>query len=84
MTGTCSSGHAGRGNGRHRDAPATARRPYTAPLEGPDNALLPGPERRLTAILSADIAGYSRLTAEDEDATIQMVNARRGLRRGRT
>ena len=38
---------------------------------------MPGPERRLAAILSADIAGYSRLMAEDEDATIQMVTARR-------
>lgn len=37
----------------------------------------PGPERRPAAILSAEIAGYSRLMAEDEDATIQMVNARR-------
>ena len=32
-------------------------------------------ERRLAAILSADIAGYSRLRAEDE--TIRMVTARR-------
>ncbi len=38
---------------------------------------MPGPERRLAAILSADIAGYSRLMAEDEDATIKMVTARR-------
>ncbi len=38
---------------------------------------MPGPERRLAAILSADIAGYSRLMAEVEDATIQMVTARR-------
>ena len=28
---------------------------------------MPGPERRLAAILSADVVGYSRLRAEDED-----------------
>ena len=28
-------------------------------------------ERRLAAILSADVAGYSRLMAEDEQGTIQ-------------
>ncbi len=33
--------------------------------------------RRLAAILSADIAGYSRLMADDEDATIAMVTSRR-------
>lgn len=27
-------------------------------------------ERRLSAILAADIAGYSRLMGEDEDATV--------------
>jgi adenylate cyclase len=36
-----------------------------------------GPERRLAAILSADIVGYSRLMAEDEDATVQSVKAHR-------
>ena len=35
------------------------------------------PERRLAAILSADVAGYSRLMAEDEDATVQRVTAYR-------
>jgi adenylate cyclase len=34
-------------------------------------------ERRLAAILSADVAGYSRLMAEDADATIRAVTARR-------
>jgi len=28
-------------------------------------------ERKLTAILSADVAGYSRLMGEDEEATSQ-------------
>ena len=34
-------------------------------------------ERRLAAILSADVAGYSRLLAEDEPGTIQTLNAYR-------
>lgn len=38
---------------------------------------MPASERRLAAILSADIAGYSRLMADDEEATIAMVTARR-------
>jgi TolB-like protein/class 3 adenylate cyclase len=33
------------------------------------------PERRLAAILSADVAGYSRLMAEDEDATVRTLRA---------
>ena len=28
-------------------------------------------ERKLTAILSADVAGYSRLMDEDDDATVR-------------
>ena len=28
------------------------------------------PERRLAAILSADVVGYSRLMADDEEATV--------------
>ena len=36
------------------------------------------PERRLTAILNGDIVGYSRLMAQDEDATIGAVTALRG------
>ncbi len=34
-------------------------------------------QRRLAAILSADVAGYSRLMAEDEQGTIQTLNAYR-------
>ncbi|MEE9279106.1 MAG: hypothetical protein V3V67_02925 [Myxococcota bacterium] len=30
-----------------------------------------GVERRLVAILSADVAGYSRLMAEDEESTVR-------------
>ena len=36
-----------------------------------------GTERRLAAILSADVAGYSRLMAEDEQGTIQTLTAYR-------
>ena len=34
-----------------------------------------GTERRLAAILNADVVGYSRLMAENEDATVQTVTA---------
>ena len=34
-------------------------------------------ERRLAAILSADVAGYSRLMADDEDATVRALRATR-------
>ncbi|MEE9279070.1 MAG: tetratricopeptide repeat protein [Myxococcota bacterium] len=36
-----------------------------------------GTQRRLVAILSADVAGYSRLMAEDEQGTIQTLTAYR-------
>ncbi len=36
-----------------------------------------GPERRLAAILSADVVGYARLMAEDEEATVQTVKVYR-------
>ena len=32
-------------------------------------------ERRLAAILSADVAGYSRLTGADEEATLAKARA---------
>jgi adenylate cyclase len=35
----------------------------------PEGALSTERERRLTAILAADVAGYSRLTALDEEGT---------------
>jgi TolB-like protein/class 3 adenylate cyclase/predicted Zn-dependent protease len=38
---------------------------------------VPDPERHLAAILSADVVGYSRLMARDEEATIRAVTARR-------
>ncbi len=34
-----------------------------------------GIERRLTTILSADVAGYSRLMGADEEATIRALSA---------
>ncbi len=34
-----------------------------------------GVKRKLTAILSADVKGYSRLMGEDEVGTIQMLKA---------
>src|SRR5712692_8836031 len=34
-------------------------------------------ERKLTAILSADVKGYSRLMGEDEEATLLTLNAYR-------
>jgi adenylate cyclase len=35
-------------------------------------------KRKLTAILSADAKGYSRLMSEDEEATVRALTARRG------
>jgi class 3 adenylate cyclase len=35
-------------------------------------------ERKLTAILCADVYGYSRLMGEDEEATIRNLSAHRG------
>ncbi len=40
-------------------------------------------KRRLAAILSADVAGYSRLMADDEAATLRALNACRGVFRAR-
>ena len=37
-----------------------------------------GRQRRLAAILSADVAGYSRLMGADEDATLATLAAHRG------
>ena len=36
-----------------------------------------GMERKLTAILSADVKGYSRLMGEDEEATLRTLTAYR-------
>lgn len=36
-------------------------------------------ERKLTAILSADVKGYSRLMGEDDEATVRTLTARRAL-----
>jgi adenylate cyclase len=36
-------------------------------------------KRKLTAILSADVEGYSRLMGEDEDATIRTLTTYREL-----
>src|SRR5713226_8473078 len=38
-----------------------------------------GMERKLAAILSADVKGYSRLMGEDEEATIRTLTAYRAL-----
>ena len=36
-------------------------------------------ERKLTAILSADVQGYSRLMGEDEEATLRTLTSYRQL-----
>ncbi len=36
-------------------------------------------KRKLAAILSADVAGYSRLMGEDERMTLDTLNAHRGI-----
>ena len=43
-------------------------------MENPDG----GRERRLAAILSADVAGYSRLMGADEDGTLSTLSSHRG------
>ncbi len=40
---------------------------------------LPDMERKLTAILNADVKGYSRLMGDDEAATVRTINAYREL-----
>ncbi len=35
------------------------------------------PQRRLAAILAADVAGYSRLMGEDEEGTLALLTAHR-------
>lgn len=42
----------------------------------------PALERRLTAVLSADVHGYSRLMGDDEPATVKMIMAYRELMAG--
>ncbi len=37
----------------------------------------PSVKRKLTTILSADVAGYSRLMGEDEEATLHTLTAYR-------
>ena len=37
-------------------------------------------ERKLAAILKGDVAGYSRLMAEDDIGTVRTLRARRGVR----
>ncbi|HUG79283.1 MAG TPA: adenylate/guanylate cyclase domain-containing protein, partial [Burkholderiales bacterium] len=39
----------------------------------------PGVERKLAAILAADVVGYSRLMQQDDEATLQALNERRAL-----
>ena len=36
-------------------------------------------QRKLTAIISADVKGYSRLMGEDEEATIRTLTSYRGI-----
>ena len=38
-----------------------------------------GFKRKLTAILSADVVGYSRLMGEDEDTTVQTLTTYRDV-----
>jgi len=40
-----------------------------------------GFKRKLTAIFSADVAGYSRLMGEDEAATVKTLDTYRGSSR---
>jgi adenylate cyclase len=44
-----------------------------------DDATTGGVERKLTAILCADVHGYSRLMGEDEEATVRTLSAHRAI-----
>jgi predicted ATPase/DNA-binding winged helix-turn-helix (wHTH) protein/class 3 adenylate cyclase len=57
---------------------ATAHRSLAAPL--PDSGSAGGPPiRKLAAILSADVVGYSRLMADDDQATLEAILATRSV-----
>src|ERR1700741_3936352 len=45
----------------------------------PEQTPTVGMERKLAAIFSTDVAGYSRLMGEDEEATIRTLTAYRAL-----
>src|SRR6185369_7015586 len=45
----------------------------------PDETPVVGMERKLAAIFSTDVAGYSRLMGNDEEATIRTLTAYRAL-----
>ncbi len=45
----------------------------------PDQTPTVGMERKLAAIFSTDVAGYSRLMGDDEEATIRTLTAYRGM-----
>src|SRR6185369_2277207 len=45
----------------------------------PDETPVVGMERKLAAIFSTDVAGYSRLMGEDEEATIRTLTTYRAL-----
>jgi class 3 adenylate cyclase len=47
--------------------------------EDPASRVPTGMTRKLAAILSADVAGYSRLMGEDEEATIHTLKLYRGI-----
>jgi class 3 adenylate cyclase len=47
----------------------------TTPPEGESSAV----ERRLATILAADVAGYSRMMGEDEEATVQTLRGHRAV-----
>jgi len=47
--------------------------------EGPAQTAAVGVERKLTAILSADVKGYSRLMGEDEVGTLRILTAYRKI-----
>ena len=47
----------------------------TVPENGDEPVHVEGEEHRLAAILMGDVAGYTRLIAEDEDHTVRTLRA---------
>lgn len=48
-------------------------------MQAPDNAIPAEPQRRLAAVLAADIAGYSALMGADEQATIRELRSHQAV-----
>ncbi|HEX6015601.1 MAG TPA: alpha/beta fold hydrolase, partial [Geminicoccaceae bacterium] len=65
------------GTARRRRLAISSRPHREGPIQPQEHAQPPRPKRKLAAILSADVAGYSRLMQADEAGTLRALVARR-------